>query len=61
MNTYVMCIGSVKGGQTEFDILAHDEDDAMFVAKLVIERNPENKAGEYDMKTLRLLGKRMDI
>ena len=57
MNRYVMQIEHYFRGIEEFEVSATDKEDAVFVAKQYVERNPKYSGGNYKMSSIRVIKK----
>lgn len=52
MNRYLMQIEHYFCGTEEFEVSATDKEDAVFVAKQYVERNPKYSGGNYKMSSI---------
>lgn len=57
MNQYLMQIEHYFCGTEEFKVSATDKEDAVFVAKQYIKRNPKYSGGNYKMSSICVIKK----
>lgn len=56
MNRY-LCMVSTVLGPVNFEVSATDKEDALFVAKQVIERSPKHSEVNYRLDSIRVIKK----
>lgn len=57
MNRYLMQIEHYFRGIEEFEVSATDKEDAVFVAKQYVKRNPKFSGGNYKMSSICVIKK----
>lgn len=57
MNRYLMQIEHYFRGIEEFEVSATDKEDAVFVAKQYVKRNPNFSGGNYKMSSICVIKK----
>lgn len=57
MNRYLCMIEHYMLGPVKFEVNATDKEDALFVAKQVVERSPKYSGGNYLINSIRVMKK----